>query len=746
MENNNMQQISFWKFLNSHKIEIPIIQRDYAQGRIGKEKLREKFLSDLKNILDPNLGNKKILKMDFVYGSIENDNLNPLDGQQRLTTLWLLHWYIAYKAGKLEENKSFFKKFSYESRVSSRDFCRKLADFHMKSDEKIVLSIQNQTWFFSEWKQDPTIQAMLNMLGGTPIKDKEQNEIIDGIEEVFNGCDESSYIKYWEILTSEDCPIIFYYLDLQGLSLSDDLYIKMNARGKSLTSFENFKADLVGYMKDKKQEEEKDIKETIVHKLDTSWTDIFWEYRSAENKIDEIYFAFINRFLLSGLVTAKESESYKYTQEDIRQIPLFEHVFGKAAREYNGFEIYENEESFCKIINRLKKILDNFYKLSGSKSKEYTKSLFYPSWGDEDSYSFFVPEYNQDENSKPITLPQRVVFHAICCYFERGEYDEISLKCWMRVVWNIVENGNITDQAIMIQAMRLIEELADYSRLLYETLANTSFDIKSDFAREQIREEREKARIIKAEEKNWEEKIIEAENQKFFKGRIGYLLKASENNIERLEQILMLCREKLKIDDKELLINYLTYIDIDTLPLSCNISNYNGWKEILTNKNSEKATIEFFKNNLESQSNDGSWTDWKNVLITDFDEIEPLKCTINNYCRWGYEKDDVFVYVNANISGAKLLSSKRKAIVKQLIEENIIQSNFSLYPNTNDRGQLWIYQHDITEDFKLKLRKRIGDAEAAIFLDNKNNVSLKSFDWKNGWKDEEFTKIFSPVS
>ena len=34
--------ISFWDFLNQYNIEIPIIQRDYAQGRKGKETLREK--------------------------------------------------------------------------------------------------------------------------------------------------------------------------------------------------------------------------------------------------------------------------------------------------------------------------------------------------------------------------------------------------------------------------------------------------------------------------------------------------------------------------------------------------------------------------------------------------------------------------------------------------------------------------------------------------------------------------------
>src|SRR5574344_503412 len=109
MNNSTTQKTTFWNFLENHTVEIPIIQRDYAQGRKGKEELRRKFLTDLKSALD----NNTELKLDFVYGLKEKDlvygskgkeRLNPLDGQQRLTTLWLLHWFIAYKAGELDQN------------------------------------------------------------------------------------------------------------------------------------------------------------------------------------------------------------------------------------------------------------------------------------------------------------------------------------------------------------------------------------------------------------------------------------------------------------------------------------------------------------------------------------------------------------------------------------------------------------------------------------------------------------------
>jgi hypothetical protein len=185
------QFTTFWQFLQGQKIEIPIIQRDYAQGRNGKEKLREKFLSDIKKALDlalePASNNPETLsklKLDFVYGTLESEKLQPLDGQQRLTTLWLLHWYLAHKAGVLANYSSIFQRFTYETRTSSREFCQRLSEFSELQSTDIVGHIQNQTWFYSVWKQDPTIKAMLNMLGGTALYEKEV-DIIDGIEELF---------------------------------------------------------------------------------------------------------------------------------------------------------------------------------------------------------------------------------------------------------------------------------------------------------------------------------------------------------------------------------------------------------------------------------------------------------------------------------------------------------------------------------------------------------------------------------
>jgi len=74
--------LNFLELLGIHNIEIPIIQRDYAQGRIDKEEIRQNFLNALKD----SLVNETPIKLDFIYGSHTTDTFQPLDGQQRLTT------------------------------------------------------------------------------------------------------------------------------------------------------------------------------------------------------------------------------------------------------------------------------------------------------------------------------------------------------------------------------------------------------------------------------------------------------------------------------------------------------------------------------------------------------------------------------------------------------------------------------------------------------------------------------------
>ena len=104
------ERLSFSKLFSqkAFKIEIPIIQRDYAQGRNSSSEVRVMFLDALYDYLEENKPNRDL---DFIYGSIrqskEETCFIPLDGQQRLTTLFLLHWYLAGISGSLPELRKF---------------------------------------------------------------------------------------------------------------------------------------------------------------------------------------------------------------------------------------------------------------------------------------------------------------------------------------------------------------------------------------------------------------------------------------------------------------------------------------------------------------------------------------------------------------------------------------------------------------------------------------------------------------
>lgn len=76
--------------------------------------------------------------------------MTPLDGQQRLTTLFLLHWYAAgfSKEPVSESERKFLKNFSYETRADARIFCESLCGFVPgKLQKKLSETIIDQSWF-----------------------------------------------------------------------------------------------------------------------------------------------------------------------------------------------------------------------------------------------------------------------------------------------------------------------------------------------------------------------------------------------------------------------------------------------------------------------------------------------------------------------------------------------------------------------------------------------------------------------
>jgi hypothetical protein len=240
------------------QIAIPIIQRDYAQGRQDPDvnRVRSCFLDSLYAAVT-----EKPITLDFIYGNIDDKGImTPLDGQQRLTTLFLLHWYAARKQNIPVEDMEFLKRFSYETRYSARYFCLELIDYTPTFADVLSKEIINQAWFPLDWKKDSTISSMLVML--------------DAIDAKF-----SDVPDLWDKL--KDNAITFYFLPIKDMGLTDDLYIKMNSRGKPLTMFEHFKAELEREIRSQDEE----IANRVIAKIDREWTDLLWNYRDSGNRL-----------------------------------------------------------------------------------------------------------------------------------------------------------------------------------------------------------------------------------------------------------------------------------------------------------------------------------------------------------------------------------------------------------------------------------------------------------------------------
>ena len=47
-----MVATTLWEILDKQAVVIPMIQRDYAQGRKGKEYIRRSFLAQIKSVLE----------------------------------------------------------------------------------------------------------------------------------------------------------------------------------------------------------------------------------------------------------------------------------------------------------------------------------------------------------------------------------------------------------------------------------------------------------------------------------------------------------------------------------------------------------------------------------------------------------------------------------------------------------------------------------------------------------------------
>lgn len=490
------QEMKFISLLEKYKVVIPPIQRDYAQGRDNNDikRIRSSFLTNISNALSDN--NTSSLKLDFIYGystqyEIENAThlaiFKPLDGQQRLTTLFLLHWYAAvYDNQMTDMNRSLLSNFSYATRKKCRSFCEKLICFtpSIESESQSIGSqIENQSWFFLSWKSDPTISSMLVML--------------DAIENEFK---KNQFKGAWEKLVGESPRIIFYLLSMDDLGLPEDLYIKMNSRGKALTNFEHFKSQfsrIISY----------DMKAQFNKKIDNQWSDLFWSIHMNDD-IKDVAAAVDSSFL----------NFYNYITDlliIIKEIPIPDNYWLEVANKVYGDNL-DNVHFLFKcldtFVEQQKNTPDFFYQFLYIDKEDFSKDkvrLFF----NNSTINLFHKSarlYDNSARSNPFSIGEQLMLYAFIYNLQNKIY---SFSKKIRVIRNLIASSE--DQIRKENLKALYSEIENI-------LNSIPIDNTLVFSKHQVSEESTKSTFIN-KHKDLEETLYNLEDHRLLRGSISVI-------------------------------------------------------------------------------------------------------------------------------------------------------------------------------------------------------------------------------
>mgnify|MGYP001737056966 FL=1 len=317
-----MNKTNLLAFLTDKNVRIPQLQRDYVQGSDKAKEIRDLFICDLVETLsaDTPEAKQKTLHLDFIYGSTyeeapasglhphwkegelhfdtPNSDVNeptkvflPLDGQQRLTSLWLLHWMLCPET-EADAAKKLLSHFSYATRSSSRRFCAALVahigDGELKQQlktNKAKSALMEASWFLPAWQKDPTVNSMIEMLVAIGTR-----------------LGEADTAPLWKRL--QEGAITFTVIEIQSneFRLTDELYIKMNNRGRLLTDWECDKAKAIECLGEvvfteenaglweslQANEQEKTPADYFSFRIDGRWQDFFWHLsRGRESPLED---------------------------------------------------------------------------------------------------------------------------------------------------------------------------------------------------------------------------------------------------------------------------------------------------------------------------------------------------------------------------------------------------------------------------------------------------------------------------
>lgn len=240
-------------FSGERRIIIPDLQRDYCWGNEDNDKgtgekgeLVTDFVNNLLGQFEEYQNNqdKSSLNLGLFYGyEVPANHIQLCDGQQRLTTLYLLLGMINKKTIESKDNQLTEGKFrqhlisdfeykhddkepylNYAIRESSLYFLSDLVCKFFIGNKDNVESVKSADWYFDCYNLDPSIQSMLKALGK--------------IEKIYEEKSSLEFLEFGEWLLNK---VTFLYFDMENRKNGEETFVVINTTGESLSSTQNLK-------------------------------------------------------------------------------------------------------------------------------------------------------------------------------------------------------------------------------------------------------------------------------------------------------------------------------------------------------------------------------------------------------------------------------------------------------------------------------------------------------------------------
>ena len=304
----------------------------------------------------------------------------------------------------------------------------------------------------------------------------------------------------------------------------------MNARGKLLTSFENFKASFQKYIFETHWEADKSFTDGFAFKIDTVWTDYFWIHFKKDNSIDEA----LMRFIASISMIRQAIEGTSIKAEEKAQI-----IIGLQEQPNSVKPDYFTQTSF-NYLTECFEIYDKVFK------NKVDLMLPFP-FHRHKSKNSILSEIVLDDNvystvqTNSATYTQKVLFFAQTEYLKRVQtFDKTTFQDWMRVVRNIISRGSLDKDGNRPDIVRspqsfdgainLVNEISDGCENSYQYFSSLG-NLKSGFSKDQVEEEKQKAKLI-ITHPHLKKLIFEAEDNLLLIGRIEFIFYCMDYNYD----------------------------------------------------------------------------------------------------------------------------------------------------------------------------------------------------------------------